>query len=70
MRVDPAIEPAERFDGRRDVDLHAQVPQAAEAGGDVKRDVFVAAARRGTTATRRPDLHLRQFLAAAGRSRR
>ena len=45
---------SERMAGRH-VDLHAQVPQAAEAGGDVERDVIVAAARRGTTArSRRP----------------
>ena len=36
-----------------DVDVHAQVAQPAEAGGDVERDVVVAAARRGTTARSR-----------------
>ena len=31
----------QRLDGRGHVDVHAQVPQPAEAGGDVQRDVVV-----------------------------
>ena len=39
--VDPAVQPGQRLEGRLHVELHAQVPQAAETGGDVERDVIV-----------------------------
>ena len=68
--VDPVVEPGEGLHRRVDVDLHAQVAQTAEAGGDVQRDVIVGR----TAGEPRPGpigiLHVRQLAADSASSRR
>ena len=65
--VDPAVEPVERFHRRRRVELHAQMPQAAEAGRDVERHVVVRrpAGEPGPCAV--AELLVGQFLQQPGR---
>ena len=39
--VDPVVETVERFDRAGVIDVHAQMPHAAETGRDVEGDVIV-----------------------------
>jgi len=42
----PGIQPAQRAEDGGRVQAHAQVPEAAKAGGDIERDVIIAAPAR------------------------